>query len=796
MSGPCPLDGLRVIDCSTGLAGPYAGKLWVDAGADVIKVEPPGGDPMRRWTASGHALAPGEDGAFFQFLNASKRSVVADLDTEAGRNLLRELADGADLLLESFGAGYLEERGLGPDALRRSHPALSVVSVSPWGHTGPWAQRPATEFTLQAQSGSTGYRGLPERGPVAASGRIGEFAGGTYAALGGLAAWIASRRTGHGQHVDLSLFEAVINTMTVFHDLEGQWLEGPLAISIETPSIEPASDGWIGLCTYTGQQWKDFCLLIGRPEISEDDRFYDARARMEHLAFIQEAMHGWTRQKTVDEIVELASAMRIPVAPIGNGRNVLERDHFSARGIFQRSPHGFQAPRTPYRLSDSETRPFGKAPDLDANAEEIRAEIGAHAARDRTPEGGSALPLEGIRIVDLSAFWAGPTVTWLLAALGADVVKVESVQRPDGMRFAGAVRNEESWEWSWVFHGINTGKRGITLNLEDEEGKAILRKLIEGADAVVENFSVRVMEHFGLTWETLQEWNPRLSLLRMPAWGLDGPWRDRTGFAANVEQASGLAWVTGYRDMPLIVRGACDPIGGTHAAFALLLALEKRRTTGKGQLVECALIEPALNLAAEQVIEWTAYGEFLERNENRGPGAAPQGVYRCTDATQVAIAVASDAHWAGLVRALGSPDWAADDALSSAAGRRAAHDTLDAELGSWCAGRSAEAAAEALLAEGVPAAPLVNAHFIAPNPQLEARGFYQTLAHPRTGTTRYPGLPMHFSDFDSAKRRTPPPTLGQHNHEVLNGDLGISDTEIERLREAKVIGERPAWLDD
>ncbi len=796
MPGPYPLDGLRVIDCSTGLAGPYAGKLWVDAGADVVKVEPPGGDPLRRWTASGHALAADEDGAFFQFLNASKRSVVADLDTEDGRALLRELAAGADLVRESFGPGYLEERGLGPDALRRTHPALSVVSISPWGHEGPWANRPATEFTLQAQSGSTGYRGLPERGPVAASGRIGEFAGGAYAALGGTAAWLAARRTGHGQHVDLSLFESVINTMTVFHDLEGQWLEGPLAISIETPSIEPAKDGWVGLCTYTGQQWKDFCTLIGRPEIPEDNRFFDARARMKHLAFIREAMHAWTRERTVDEIVELASAMRIPVAPIGNGRNVLERDHFVARGVFRESPHGFKAPRTPYRLSNSQTRPFGKAPRLDEHAAEIRAEIAAPAAPRPAPEGGSALPLEGIRVVDLSAFWAGPKVTWLLAALGADVVKVESVQRPDGMRFAGAVRNDESWEWSWVFHGVNTGKRGITLNLDDNEGRALLRKLIEGADALVENFSVRVMDHFGLDWETVHAWNPRLSMLRMPAWGLDGPWRDRTGFAANVEQASGLAWVTGYEDMPLIVRGACDPVGGTHAAYALLLALEERRRTGEGQLVECALIEPALNLAAEQVIEWTAYGEFLERNENRGPGAAPQGVYACADDTRVAIAVASDAQWTGLARALGSPDWARANELTTADGRRTAHDAIDAELGTWCAEHTAEAAAEALLAEGVPAAPLVNAHLIVPNPQLEARGFYQTLAHPRTGTTRYPGLPMHFSGIDSAKRRTPPPTLGQHNTEVLGGDLGLSDAEIERLRAAKVIGERPAWLDD
>ena len=271
-------------------------------------------------------------------------------------------------------------------------------------------------------------------------------------------------------------------------------------------------DGWVGICTITGQQWKDLCLLMGRPELGDDERYYDATARMNDLDFIHEVLHAWTREKTVDELIELASLVRIPVAPVGDGRRVLEFDHFRERGVYVDSPHGgFVQPRVPYRLEKTPVRPFERAPALDGHPD---------ARFDGEP---------GIRVVDLTAFWAGPVSTSMLADMGADVIKVESIQRPDGMRFAGAVRNEVMWEWAHVFHGANPGKRGITLRLDSDEGRELLLRLVEGADVLAENFSVRVMGQLGLSWETLRERNPRLVMLRMPAWGLDGPWRDRVG---------------------------------------------------------------------------------------------------------------------------------------------------------------------------------------------------------------------------------------------------------------------------
>ncbi|MBP1685002.1 MAG: acyl-CoA transferase [Deltaproteobacteria bacterium] len=813
MTTAYPLAGLRVLDLSTEIAGPYCTKLLVDAGADVIKAEAPAGDPLRRWTSSGAAIPPGEDGAFFQHLNGSKRSVVADLQTAAGRRLVLDLAAVTDIVVESFAPGTLTGLGLGLQELQARNPALSLVSISPWGSSGPWVDRPATEFTLQAAIGSIAYRGLRDRAPVAAGGRIGEWVAGSYAAVGAVVAWLAARNGGKGHHVDLSMFESMVVAMTIYHDLNGQWRKTPLARAIEIPSIEPAKDGWVGFTTTTSQQWTDFCLMIGHPEVGENPHYLQGPNRMDDLPFMQEIIHGWTRQHTVDEIIELATQFRIPVGPIGNGKTLPEIDQFAERRVYITGPGGFLRPRPPYRFEKFALRPIGRAPKLGEHTDEVVREVQGNTdilaesvdirrgngslplKQGEDADHGTRLPLQGVRIVDLTTFWAGPLAAAHLALLGADVVKVESIQRPDLMRLAGAVPNDPIWEWSAVFSGANFSKRGITLNLATPEGNELLRRLIAKADIVIDNYSARVLENFGLAWERVHALNPRIIMLRMPAFGLDGPWRDRPGFGQTVEQISGLGWITGYEDLPLVPRGVCDPLAGLHAILAVLLALEHRQGTGEGQLVELPLVETALNVAAEQVIEYSAYGQLLTRQGNRGPYAAPQGVYRCADKDEyVAIAVATDTQWEGLRRVLGDPARTRDAALATAAGRRAAHDMIDTHIEQWLSTQGRDAAVAALLAAGVPTAPLVNAHFIMPNPQLEHRPFFHVMTHPVTGETRYPGLPMTISGLDAHLHWGPPPTLGQHNEEILCGELGLSRDELEDLQQRKIIGTRPVFM--
>jgi crotonobetainyl-CoA:carnitine CoA-transferase CaiB-like acyl-CoA transferase len=730
-----PLGGLRVVELATDVAGPYATKLLADAGAEVVRVEPPHGDPLRRWTACG--VEPDGDGALYRFLNASKQRLTIDWKTDEGCMRVAELATRADVVVESEGLPW--------DVVAAAAPRTSLVSISPFGRTGPWRDRPATEFTLQAWAGATAIRGTIERPPIAAGGRLGEWLSGGYAAIGALSAVTATRRTGRGRHVDVSMFEVLHLSMAPFATLVASLGAPRSGRTVEIPSIEPAADGYVGFCTITNQQWRDFLVLIERGELADDAELAHYFTRNERRHEVYAMIHAWTRRHTVAEIVERATLLRIPVAPIGNGETVTENEQFRARGVYVPGADSLLQPRPPYRLGRGTLRPFAPASRLDEHAPswEPRAEP--------DPGDGAALPFAGLRVLDFTMFWAGPFVGHFLATLGADVIKVESIQRPDGIRFASTAQPnaEHPWEWSGMFHGMNAGKRGITLDLSRPRGVELARALAARSDVLVENFSPRVLDNVGLRYDDLARENSGLVMVRMPAFGLDGPWRDRTGFAQTMEQVSGMAWVTGFADgPPLIPRGPCDPLAGMHAVLALLVALEHRRRTGEGQLVESTMVEAALNATADQVLERQAYGRFAGRDGNRGPVAAPQNLYACRgDEQWIAIAVVTDAQWAGLGHAFRSPAWATDPRFADVRGRRAALDEIDAALASACAAVERDQLVERLLFAGVPAAPVVHPSVVAQNPQVRARGFLERVDHPVAGPHEVPGLPMRFTDL-------------------------------------------------
>jgi crotonobetainyl-CoA:carnitine CoA-transferase CaiB-like acyl-CoA transferase len=827
---PTPVADLFVVDLSTRLAGAYATKLLADFGAEVVKVEPPGGDPLRRLTTVPVELPEGEDAPLFRHLCASKRSVVADLSTEQGRGRLLDLVADADVVVDTMPPPGLDGLGLPEELLRERNPAVVLVSVTDFGRDGPWAQRAATEFTLQGWCGSIGFRGTPERPPLQAGGRIGEYLGGAVAAAAALALRRAARATGVGDRVDVSLLECGTFGFQAYEWLHVALMELPsISPSVEVPSVERAKDGFVGFTMVTGQQWADFATMVGRPDLAEDPELCLMLGRWPRRAEVEAAIRPFLESHTVAEILELAEAFRVPASPIGNGATLPSIEHFAARGVYVRGPDGLRVPRPPWRISGAAPRPFGQPPAPDEHAaapfragpkaprkgarRRAAAELGppgpgagavatgggglgtgAGGERLRTGAGGEG-PLGGLRVVDLTAFWAGPSATQLLAALGADVVKVESTRRPDGIRFAGGQRQgvEAFWEYGWLFQGVNVNKRGITLDLADPRGVELFRRLVAGADVVIENFSPRVVDALGIGYEALAEVNPAVVMVRMPAFGLDGPWRDRVGFGPTMEQAAGMAFVTGYPDGPPVVpRGPCDPLAGFHAAAALLAALELRDRTGRGSLVEVPMVEVALNVTADQVLEYERFGLLAERQGNRGPDAAPQNLYATAgEGRYVALAVATDAQWRALVRVLGEPAWALDPELRSAAGRRRAQDRIDECLGAWFAARELEQVVEELAAAGVPAASVVSPSEVVHNPQLRARGFFESLEHPVTGPNEYARPPFRLGRGPRRYCRTPAPTLGQHNAEVLCGELGLRAEELEELRAAGVVGERP-----
>jgi crotonobetainyl-CoA:carnitine CoA-transferase CaiB-like acyl-CoA transferase len=787
------LRDLRVVDFSEGIAGAYASKLFADAGAEVMKVEAPGGDPLRRYSASG-APPHGRDGALFRFLHTSKRARTgAPGDTEVQRWIA-----AADLVVES-GA----REALDPEALCRAHPGLVVLSITPYGRGGPYARRPASEFTVQAESGSLATRGVPDRAPFAAGGRIGDWVGGTFAAVAALAAVRRAREHGFGEHVDFSLCEVVniAGTMysDLFHSLAGRPPLARPARSVELPSIEPTRDGWVGFNTNSRQQYEDFLLLIERPDLKADPELARPDARWRRMDEWNALVRAWTTQHTTAEVVERAALLRIPVAPVQDGRQVTEHPHFIARGVFVKNPDGdFVQPRPPYQMDGAGLRPLAPPPRLGAD-DALPAPPPRERRNPRPPPAagsGAPLPLAGLRVLDATAWWAGPSATGMLAALGADVIHLESVSRPDGMRMAGGAFIEKPgwWERGALFLGANANKRGLTLDLADARGLALVKRLLARCDVFVENYSPRVVENFGLDWEAVRASNPRLVMVRMPAFGLDGPWRNHVGFAQTMEQISGLAWLTGHADdQPRIQRGPCDPLAGMHAAFAALVALFERDADGRGHVLECPMVEGALNAAAEQVVEYTATGHLMQREGNRAPWAAPQGLYACRGEEQwLALSVESDAQWAGLRAALGDPTWARDGALASHAGRRAHGDRLDAELARWASQQDLAGAVAALVAQGVPAAPMVDPRTAHTHPQLSARGFFERMQHPICGEHPVATLPLRFHGVERWLR-TPAPTMGQHNHEIL-AELGLSAGEIAELETAGVIGTRPKGL--
>ncbi|QUR68374.1 CaiB/BaiF CoA-transferase family protein [Mycobacterium spongiae] len=793
---PTPLSELRVVEISDRIAGSYCGKMLVDAGAQVRKIEPPQGDSLRRYAATGSPLPDGPDcpaAPLFSYLNAGKQSVSLVPDSDRYR---AEIA-AANVVVVTASRSQAMALGIDPQQLLAADSQAVVVTISDFGWTGPYADRAASEFTLQAWAGSPGFRGDPAGPPISIGGDLGEYMGGVFAAVGALAVHRRVERGGPGDHLDLSMLEAITLMQS------GEWLHSqllrvpPVTRTYEVPSIEPAKDGYVGITMVTGQQWLDFAAMVESPQLEEIPELRFQVGRWQYRDLIRELVRPWMAQRTVEEIVELGQLLRLPIAALGNGATIRDMDYVTERAVFVPNPAGFHQPRPPWLMSRCAPAPVGDTAALGAHDETAPWLQREPRNQPTSPE----RPLTDVRIVDLTAFWAGPAATHLLAAFGADVLKVESIQRPDGIRYSGGMRTDvdDWWEYGWVFHAMNTNKRSVTLDLGSAEGRELFLTLAADADVVIENFSPRVMDHFGLTAETLLEVNPALVVARMPAFGLHGPWRERVGFAPTMEQIGGLTWVTGLPEEPPVTpRGACDPLAGVHAAFAVLAALNFAERTGSGQLVELPMVESVLNTTAVQPIEFEVFGTALGRRGNRGQAGALQNIYRCaakddaatTSDEWIAVTVRDDQQWQALIDVMGTPSWC-HEALSTAAGRRERADEIDRSLQDWFATQPRDSTVERLAAAGIPAAPVVSPSLVTDNPQLRHRGFFESMHHPRTGAGLYPTPP--FAPLAGQHRwlLSPPPTLGQHNDEILSQRCGVGEEDLARLARGGVIGTRP-----
>ena len=409
------------------------------------------------------------------------------------------------------------------------------------------------------------------------------------------------------------------------------------------------------------------------------------------------------------------------------------------------------------------------------------------------PSGAQSLPLDGIRIIDLSMFFAGPVCAQICADAGADVIKVESIQRIDGWRgaaTAGVVGAAPSWELSPYFNWVNRNKRAITLNLKDARGVEVVKRLIRDADVVIENYTPRVMDEFGLSWETLHALNPRLVQLSLSGFGRTTSWRDYVAFGMSTEQLSGVCHLTGYEGGEPLFTGMTggDLFSGVMGANALMSALHHRERTGVGQHLDFSQIEACNTYLGDAMTGWSLAGFDPGRRGNRHTVYAPHGIYPCRADRWIAIACLTDEHWRALAELLPDAAMKSPD-LSQASSRRKQIQRLDAQIADWTRTFDHLELMQQLQAAGIPAGAVMDGPELLDDPQLRARGALLGQDRPGVGIKHYPGQPYRFRNVSPPNQRAP--LLGEHNVEVLTGLAGLSEDQLAELIAADVVGFEP-----
>ncbi|HEX5268503.1 MAG TPA: CoA transferase [Acidimicrobiales bacterium] len=828
-----PLTGIRVVELAEGMAGPYAGKLLALMGADVVKVEPPGGDRARHTGALvGTAGPEDERRAPFLHVNTGKRSVVADVERPDDASMVRGLMAGAHLVLTSSPAGHLEQHGLGYEETARANPAVTFVSVTPFGLAGPYAGYKGAEIVNYALGGAMSSTGVASREPIKLGAELGQYQCGTLATLAALGGLGVAEASGRGVHVDLAQIDSQLvsidrrMTYLLYYAYTGR--DAPRSegrrLGALPAGIKLAEDGHVWISTMP--QWLPRMLkVLEAPELAPRYAAPDAITDMELAELTDVAVTTWGVMRTRQQAMDDAQRDGWPVTAVNTPADLLEDPHFRARGYWQSIDHPVAGkltyPGPPVRWPDGGA-PLGRAPLLDEQGEELRAEAGAQPPAPGAPRSGERrLPLEGVRVLDLTVVWAGPYATTLLGDLGAEIIRVDNpwvwptstrglFPRPTpelvpilGPIFGGYPdmdAGKRPWNRVALFTAHARNKKSVTLALQRPLGRETFLRLAEQCDVLIENNSVDLLDKLGIGWDEVSARNPRLTMVRLPSVGLDGPYRNYLGFGVNFESLCGLTAIRGYPDAD---PAETDPVfhmdtaSGAMGAVAVVAALRERDRTGRGSLVELSQCENMINHIGELVVEASATGVRHERLGNRHPERAPQGVYRCRDAAVgtagaggvgahgtdrwVAISVGSDEEWAGLRTAMGEPDWAEDFRFTSAAGRREHHDAIDGGISAWAKELTHYEAFHRCQEHGVPAGPVLTESECYADPHLRARGLFRENGSPEIGTHEYAA---HAFRWDGPPLAWGPiPVLGADNDEILRGVVGLSEEEYAALEQ-------------
>jgi crotonobetainyl-CoA:carnitine CoA-transferase CaiB-like acyl-CoA transferase len=818
--------GLRVIDLSRWVSGEFASKLFADFGADVVKVERPGvGSLTRYWDPFAGARSSPEASPLFLHLNTNKRSVELDLATADGREALLALVAGADVLVESFRPGQLEKLGIGPQVLHAINPRLVITRISPFGQSGPYRDLAATGLVLQAMGGPMHATGGPGRPPLRKPGNLEFYTIGRAAAEATMAGLISVRRGGAGPVIDVAGFEALLAgaDRRASYLLAGSYsgVDAPRGIRSAHRGASRfagpfrAADGFV-MIYVTNQAFFDRLIaLVAESDAPFREKFLGQGIRLEDWEEFSGYMRDWFAARPKMAIMEAAEANRIPLTALFEMSELSSSEHYRSRGLFVRAAHpeagelDYIGP--PWRMAGG-YRLRAAAPLLGQHTDEVRADWATPPAAGSSAEPWSApypadsrLPLEGVRIVDLTVVWAGAGGTALLGDLGAEVIRLEGnnrISRHDSAKStkeslsAGGYRTAmfpdrepqpRPYDRSAQFNWHSRNKLAACANLETAEGRAAILELIKISDVFMENHGPGVMEKLGLGHEELLALNPRLIIARMPPMGLTGPMSGYLGYGPNFNSLVGIAAMDGYEDETPETAGDnyhMDEATPGGVAFAVLSALWNRERTGAGGLLEFPQSENVMQEIGEFFLAYQQTGRQPQIIGNTDPYFL-QDVFPCSgDDRWVAISIRDDRDWSALSQAVGAAPWLADGVTAEL--RAANSRALRASIAEWTRDQPSDEVLAALRARGVPAGEVMSETRLLDDPQLSDREWLKLRSHPAVGTHLYPGHPWRAAGFDTVFGR-PVPGFGEDNEYVYKKLLGYPDAVYEDLVARKLV---------
>jgi len=773
--------------------GAYASKLLSDLGAQVVLVEGPSGHPLR----SRPPLGDGKPyGVIWAHLAGGKQSLQPE-NADDARALLASLLDRADILLTDGNSPY-------QDALPRGLPKhLIEVNLSPFGRSGPYADWRGSDIATWAMGGYMYFTGEKTREPLSLPGSQSQMHSGSHAAFAALAALYEKRRSGSGQQIEVTDLEAALSAHAW---LISSWSATGQLLDRDTHDLVRCNDGWVFLMDRVPNP--NIFLVIERPELMAEDIATDLRRWAEHVPEIQRMFEAWAVNESAVEVAAKCQSLRVACTAVLDAEKLYADDHTHERGYWETGddvwPDGpggepLRFPGQPFRFSASPSARGGSAPLLGAHTDEIRDAIAGSDGQE--PPRGAARgipPLRGLKVVEVTANWAGPIAGRPLGDLGADVIKVEWAARPAtrALYWPGPDMDMQGqgYNRAMYFNLLNRNKRDLVLDLSRDRGKELFKELIRDADVLIENNSARVMPNLGLGWDDLKAVNPRLIMVSMSGFGATGPAKDWVAYGSNIEATCGLTAVTGYEAEGARYRTTlfyADPVAGIHGAIAIMAALEHRRKTGEGQWVDLSLNEGGTSFCFESLLTYQATGAVPPPMANRDVRFAPQGAYPAIGVDKwVAISVQNNDDWPKLCAVIGRDDLARDLDLANLSGRQRRHDELDAAIREWTETLEQYQVARALQDVGVSAAPVLANWQMLPEPHLHARGFFVDIEHPVVGVYPHASWPWRFSRTPAAVTKAAP-LFSQHTREVLAG-MGLDRERIEDLYSAGITADIPA----